>query len=247
MIFTKMSRGEAIKSLKEMFCFGLGKELSQSKMAKSLSKFEKQFLKSDSYEFAYWLGIAFRNYTSMFVRGEKRKPYLQRAAYYFEKAYALSKGVIPDELPIAMIYTGSLDRNTIACEAGSLYINEAIIRDLKRGIYYLGIVYSSTKSYYPQLCSYAEAFYKLGKYLKAAEIAFELHRRAQESSEWKDKVPPAPVSIAAKAYRAAAKEYKKNGESKKAIFLFQRLIDMNMATDNDRKLLRNLQSSEMKR
>lgn len=247
MIFTKMSQGEAIRSLKEMSGFGLGRELSQPEMAKSISKIEKQFSKSDSYKLIYWLGVAFRSYTSMFVRGEKRKPYLQRAAYYFEKAYALSKGVIPEELPIVAIHTGSLDRYTIACEVGSLYINEAIIRDFKRGVYYLGIVYSNTKSYYPQLCSYAEAFFKLGKYLKAAEIALELHRRAQESSEWKDKVPPAPMSIAAKAYRAAAKGYKKNGEYKKAIFLFQRLIDTNMATENDQKLFRKLQSLEMKK
>jgi hypothetical protein len=242
-----MSQAKAIKSLKEMSCFGIGKDPSQSEMAKSISKIEKQFKNSDSYEIAYWFGIAFRNYTSMFIRGEKRKPYLQRAAYYFEKAYALSKGVIPDEFPITKVQPGSLDRNTIACEAGSLYIDEAIIRDLERGMYYLGIVYSKTKSYYPWLCSYAEAFYKRGMYLKAAEVALELHRRAHRSPEWKDNVPPAPMGIVAKAYRAKAKECKKNGESKKAILLFQKLVDMNMATKNDQKLLKKLQTVEEKR
>lgn len=227
-----------------MSCFEFGREPSQSEMAKSISKIEKQFANSDSHELAYWLGIAFRNYTSMFIRGDKRKPYFQRVVYYFERAYALSKGVIPDEVPVAKIHTGALDRNTIACEAGFLLINEVLIRDLKKGMYYLGTVYNNTKSYYPHLCSYAEAFYKLGEYLKAAEVALELHRRAQKSNEWKDKVPPAPMGIAAKAYRAKAKEYKKNGEIKQAVLLFQRLIDMNMATDNDRKLLGKLQAKK---
>lgn len=247
MIFTKMSLAQAIRSLKEIFCFRFGKESSQSETAKLISKIEKQFANSDSYELAYWLGIAFRNYTSMFIRGEKRKPYLQRAVHYFERAYALSKGVIPDEVSITKAQMGVLDRNTIACEAGSLFIEEAIIRDLKKGIYYLGTVYNNTKSYYPQLCSYAEAFYKVGKYLKAAEVALELHRRAQGSPEWKNKVPPAPMNIVAKAYRAKAKEYKKNGEIKQAILLFQRLVDMNMITNNDRKILEKLQTTEKKR
>ena len=51
------------------------------------------------------------------------------------------------------------------------------------------------------------------------------------------------MRIVAKAYRAKAKEYKKNKEIKQAISLFQKLVDMNLATDNDRKMLKKLKAS----
>lgn len=247
MFFFKMSVAQAIKSLMEMSCFGLGKEPSQSEISKLISKVEKQFPDSGSYELEYWLGIALRNYTAWFVRGEERKPYLQKAVQHLEKAYALSKGVIPEKLPATDKHTlGSLDQNTIACEVGSLLIDETIIRDLEKGISYLRPIFNNTTDYYPQFCSYAEAFYKLCDYLKAAEVAIELHRRAEKSPEWKDSVPPAPMGIVAKAYRAKAKEHKKNGEIRQAISLFQKLVDMNLATDNDKKLLEKLQVSGKK-
>ena len=247
MFFSKMSVAQAIKSLMEMSHFGLGNEPSQSEMHKLISKVEKRFPDSDSYELEYWLGIALRNYTAWFVRGDERKPHLQEAVQHLEKAYALSKGVIPEELTATDKHTlGSLDRNTIACVVGFLLIDEAIIRDLVKGISYLETIFNNTTDYYPQFCSYAEAFYKLGDYLKAAEVALELHHRAEKSSEWKDSVPPAPMGIVAKAYRAKAKEHKKNREIEQAISLFQKLVDMNLATDNDQKLLEKLQVSGKK-
>lgn len=244
MFASKMSRSKAINSLIEISCFGISKQLSQSDMSNLISQIEKQFQDSDSYELEYWLGIALRNYAAWFIRGENRKHYLQKAAQHLEKAYALSNGVILDEIPMTEKHTfRSIDRNTIACEVGSLYIDEAIIRDIKKGISYLGAIFNNTTDYYPQFCSYAEAFYKCGDYFKAAEIALELHNRAKKSSEWKDSIPPAPMHLIAKSYRAAAKEKKKEGEIRKAISLFQKLVDMNLATENDKKLLKKLQVS----
>ena len=110
MFFSKMSVAQAIKSLVEMSHFGLGNEPSQSEMNKLISKVEKRFPDSDSYELEYWLGIALRNYTAWFVRGDERKPHLQEAVQHLEKAYALSKGVIPEELTATDKHTlGSLD------------------------------------------------------------------------------------------------------------------------------------------
>ncbi|KAF5414744.1 MAG: hypothetical protein C5S48_07665 [Candidatus Methanogaster sp.] len=247
MFFSKMSVAQTIKSLREMSHLGLGNEPSQSEMHKLISKVEKRFLDSDSYELEYRLGIALRNYTAWFVRGDERKLYLQEAVQHLEKAYALSKEVISEELTATDKHTlGSLDRNTIACEVGFILIDEAIIRDLEKGISYLGTIFNNTTNYYPQFCSYAEAFYMLGDYLKSAEVALELHRRAEKSFEWKGSVPPAPIGIVAKAYRAKPKEHKKNGEIRQAISLFQKLDDMNMATDNDQKLLEKLRVSGKK-
>ena len=233
-----------VRSLMEMSCFGLGKEPSQSEMSKLISRVEKQCPDSGSYELEYWFGIALRNYTTWFVRGDERKLYLQKAVQHLEKAYILSKGAIPDELPKTERHAlGSLDRNTIACEIGSLLIEEALIRNLKRGMSYIGTVFDNTTDYYPRFCSYAEAFYKLGDYLKATEVALELHHRAEKSPEWKNSIPPAPMGIVAKAYRAKAKEHKKNGEIKQAILLFQKLVNMKLATGNDQKILQKLRIS----
>ncbi|MEA3281952.1 MAG: hypothetical protein U9Q68_05235 [Euryarchaeota archaeon] len=63
----------------------------------------------------------------------------------------------------------------------------------------------------------------------------------EENSE-----PSAPMGIVATAYRAKAKEHKKNGEIRQAISLFQKLVDMNLATVNDQKLLEKLRVSRKK-
>ena len=224
MFFSKMSVAQAIKSLMKMSHFGLGNEPTQSEMHKLISKVEKRFPDSDSYELEYRLGIALRNYTAWFVRGDERKPYLQEAVQHLEKAYALSKGVIPEELTATDEHTlGSLDRNTIVCDVGFLLIDEAIIRDLEKGISYLETIFNNTTDYYPQFCSYAEAFYKLGDYLKSAEVALELHRRAEKSSEWKGSVPPAPMGIVAKAYGQRRRNTRRTEKSDKQFPYFKSL------------------------
>lgn len=248
MYFSKMSVAQAIRFLIDMSCSGPGNESKRSEMYRLFSEVEKYFMDSASYELEYWLGFALRNYTSWFVRGEERKLYLQRAVQHLEKAYILSKGIIPEELPARERYnTMSLDRRMIACEIGSLFIDEAIIRNLEKGISYLSVVFNNTTEYYPQLCSYAEAFYKRGDCLKAAEIAFELCRRVENSSEWKEAgEPPALKDIIAKAYRTKAKQYVKNKETELAVNFFQKLVDLSLATDNDRKLLDKLRVAEKK-
>lgn len=243
MLFSKMSMAQAIGSLKEACFFTLDREPSEREMSKLISRVEKRFPDSGSYELEFWLGSVLRNYTALFVRGEERREYLEKAVQHFERAYELSQDAIPQELPPREKRDfGSFDRNTIACEIGSLLINEAIIRDLERGMFYLEIVFGNSNAYYPQLCAYADGFYKMGDYLKAAEVALEIHRRAENSPECDGILPSAPMSIVAKAYRSKAKEHKKQGETRQALALFQQLVEMGLATDNDRKLLQKLQT-----
>lgn len=112
----------------------------------------------------------------------------------------------------------------IACEIGSLLIiNKRIIRDIEKGIFYLETVFNNANDYYPAFCSYTDAYYKIGDYCKAAKIALESYRRAKESPEWENIIPSVPINIAA--------EYKRNGEFKQAISLFEKLVDMNLAKD----------------
>ena len=241
MVFKKNPQ-KLIESL-QRFCFFIGEGYpTPDEMLKVISKARKDCLDSDSYELEYWLGTALVYYNTWFVRGDERKPYLEEAVYHLERAFALSEGKIPKEYPPHEVKEfGSLFRNDIACEVGQLLIDEAIIRDIEKGISYLRPVFESSSYYHPLLCFYAETYYKLEDYLKAAEVALELHKRAEK--EWKDKAPPAPLGIVAKSYRAQAKQHKKNGEIDQAIYYFQKLVDMDLATDNDQKLLKKLQES----
>lgn len=91
MFFFKMSVTEAIESLRAS-SFGLGPQPSQPDMLKLLEKVEKQHPASKSPELEYWLGIAWHNYGAWFVRGDERKPYLEKAITDFDKAYKMEIG-----------------------------------------------------------------------------------------------------------------------------------------------------------
>ncbi len=163
-------------------------------MLKAIEKVETQHPNSNSAELEYSLGIAWRNYTAWFIRSDERKPYLEKAVMQFAKAYTLEKG------------SSGTKWTSYASELGALLVEEALIRDLERGIPLLEAVFQSTRDYEPLLCTYAQAIYKSGNIQKAAAVAIELHRRAKKSKEWKDSVPPAPMRIAAMAYRAHIKQ-----------------------------------------
>lgn len=228
----RISQSQAIKSLREMSSFGLGPQPSQKQMAKLIEKMESQYPQIESYELAFWLGIALRNYTAWFIRGDERKQFLERAVQHLERAYNPAKGRVPES-----------QLNGIASELGALLVDEAVIRDLDRGIAYLERVFNTTQDYVPLLCSYADALYELGDYGQSAKVATELHRRAKKSPEWKDSVPPAPRRIAAKAYRAQAKRLKKEGRTKQAIAVFKKLVRTGFATENDQHFLAKLEAA----
>lgn len=93
-----------------------------------------------------------------------------------------------------------------------MLVEDAPIRDLDRAENVLQFVYDSTEEYEPCLCSYAELFYKRGNFEKSAEIGLNINDRRTRSPEWKDDLPPAPLGIVASAYRALAKQVKKEGK-----------------------------------
>jgi tetratricopeptide (TPR) repeat protein len=239
MPFNKMSITDAKKLLIHVVFFDPA--LSRSNIEEVINKVERLYPESNSYDLEYWLGLALRNFTAWFIRGEERKVYLEKAIRHLERAYALSEGTIPNEYPQdKRNILDYIDRNTIACEIGYLLIEERVVRDIEKGITYLKPVFETTKDYYPAFCALAEAFYKLGDYLKATEIAFESHRRATESLEFKDHIPTSPLSIAGKSLRAEAKECKKSGDINCAISLLQKSVNMKIASDNDVKMLNKL-------
>ncbi|MCP4256020.1 MAG: hypothetical protein GY774_00670 [Planctomycetes bacterium] len=219
----------AIKSLESVCLTTLDTSLPlQSEMGDVIAEVEKQFPESSSWELEYWLGIAIRNYTAWFIRGDERKQYLQTAILHLENAYTLSGGSQQDD---------------IACVLGCMFIDEAVIRDLKKGVFYLKPIFDSTEDYQPAFCSYAEAYYKLGDYAEAIHIGLELNRRAKRQ-EWHSGPPTAPMNTVSKSYRVLAKDSKKKGKIEAAISLFQTLINLGLATDNDKELLKKLQGEK---
>jgi hypothetical protein len=202
----------------------------QQAMLATIEAVEGQYPDSDSAELEYWLGIAWRNYNAWFVRGDSRRASLETAISHFERAAFLEEG-------------GSTPRwITYASELGTILVEEALVRDLARGIAVLGAVFQSTNNYEPRLCSYAEAIYKTGDYVKAAEIANELHERVKRSEEWRDQPPPAPMNIAAKAHRARIKQLKKEGKAEEALLVSGELMRTGAATGNDRRIHTKLET-----
>lgn len=227
-MFFKMTVSRAIESLKEVASFESATQASQAEMLNIIEKVEKQHPDSNSAQLEYWLGVAWRNYTAWFVRGDDREEYLLKAADHLQRAYDIE--ISGSGLNWA-IYAGAL---------GSLLVNEAIVRDLERAIPLLEKLFKSTQSYDPLLCSYADALYKAKEFEAAAEVASALHQRAESSEEWEDFVPPAPMRIAAKAYRAQVRQFKKKGQLKEAVEVSEKLLKTGAATENDERIYQRL-------
>lgn len=235
---TAVDHRKAIKILHEMTLFRPGYTLpSKQEMLTQIEQIEAQFPQNESYELELALGGALNHYIFHYVRGDERKLFLERVVRHWERAYRLAAG---KRLDMAGCGSKLEPELFIAAALGSLLVQEAPIRDLDKGIFYLERVYNTTKDYVPALCSYAEALYKRGAYLEAAQVATALYLRATSDPEWKDSVPPAPMGIAVKAYRAEAKRLKKEGKLKEAAEVLQGLVETGCATVNDRLLLEAL-------
>jgi tetratricopeptide (TPR) repeat protein len=232
---------DAISTLFQISCFGSEETVkTKEDMYKILEAISEHAKPLHNPKLAYWLGIAWRNFTAWYIRGEERKAYLNKTAQYFTKAFELSKETLPVELTQdeqhKVQHVSQID---IAGELGNLLVNEALIRDLGKAEKVLEFIYTSTKNYEPPLCAYAELFYKKGNYTKCAQIALDIHNRAERSEEW-DLTPPAPMRIFGKAYRALGKQAKKDKRFNKAIKYFQKMKSLGVATENDLKILSKL-------
>lgn len=216
---------EAVTSLMRISCFGFGNEqdFKKDNMLRVLSGVESHAESLQSPKLAYWLGIAWRNFTAWHIRGDKRKKYLEKAIHYFDKAFELSKDTLPVQLPPRKRHDSEyLDQIDIAGELGHILVNEAIVRDLDRAEKALQFVFNHTVEYEPCLCAYAELFYKRGDYQKCAEMGLNISERVADSPEWKDNPPPAPLGIVGSAYRALAKQAKKEGKIDETVLYFKK-------------------------
>jgi len=228
---------KAISTLNSLWSPSFGVPVfSKDETLSQIEKVEAEFSRCESFELEFKMGSAFQSYAFFFVRGDERKTYLGRAVHHLQRAYELAYGKNWDVL------NHIKDEPTlfIGVCLGSLLIEEAQVRDLERGLAYLEQTYKATRGYEPAFCAYAEGLYKRGAYREAARVATELRERAQRDLRWRETIPPAPMSIAAKAYRAEAKRLKKEGNLQEALKVLQELIQTGLATANDQRLLERL-------
>lgn len=234
---------EAVSALMRISSMGFGGEqdFEKENMLRVLEEVENYANNIQNPKIAYWLGIAWRNFTAWHIRGDERKEYLKKAVDYFDKAFKLSKNTLPIQLPVERRHNAEfLDQIDIAGELGQLLVNEAIIRDLDRGEKVLKFIFDNTEEYEPSLCSYAELFYKRGDYKKCAEIGLNISDRCAISPEWRDDPPPAPLGIVGSAFRALAKQAKKEGKTEDSVKYFEEMKVLKVASDNDLKILEKL-------
>ncbi|MCB0509881.1 MAG: hypothetical protein KDC82_03885 [Bacteroidetes bacterium] len=237
---------DIINKLIKVSSFGMGKEEDYNKanMLKVIEEAENFSKDSKNPKLFYWLGIAWRNFTGWHIRGDERKEYLSKAVDNYQKALDLAKDNLPIQLPIEKRHnTEFLDQIDIAGDLGHLLVDEAIIRDLDRAEPILKFVYEATGEYEPCLYSFAELYYKRGDYDKCLEIGLNIHNRTLTSQEWKDSPPPAPLGIIGSAYRALAKQAKKENNTEEAINYFEHMEELGVATENDLKILNNLRDT----
>lgn len=206
-----------------------------------LSKIEEFSLNSYNPMLKYFLGIAWRNYTTWNIRGDARKPFLEKAIKYLDEALTLSKQILPVRLSLDKRHDAHyLDQITIASDLGILLVGEKIVRNLDKAESVLKFIYDNTKEYEPSLCWLAELYYKRGEYEKAIKISSDLPIRVKNSLEWKDFIPPKTYIVM--SYRALGLQAKKKGDIDDAIKWFEKLIKSGTYSENDRKILLRLKS-----
>jgi tetratricopeptide (TPR) repeat protein len=174
-------------------------------MLSTIDEVEQNFAATLTPPVANALANAIRCYVAWYVRGDVRRTFLERAARYYR-----------------------LSGNNAAL--GRLLVEESQVRDLKEAIALLEGLYTTSKTYEPALCFYADALYKDGQYLRAYDAAIHLHELA--SREWQSRpesIPTMPLQVARKALRAEARRLKKAGQPQEAMELLTRLEESGRA------------------
>ena len=228
MFFKKRSIDKALQALQSVSTLGVEIDNSKEIMLNTIEKVSQKHSNSDSSELNFQLGISWHNYCEWYVRGNQRLDYLQKAIHHFGKAYDLETA-----------QKGS-ERIKYASHLGHVLVDEAKVRDLDRAIPLLEYVYNSLQAYTPDLCSYADALYKNGDYTESANVAMQLTKWAQQETPKGEIVPPAPLKIAAKAYRAQVKSLAKSEQYDKAIIASSKLLESGFATNNDERIHQKL-------
>ena len=155
-LFGSSSEGQAIEKLKSLTLVTAGTSAlpNRTSMLRTIQEIERKHEGDMSPALADALAGAIVCFVCWHVRGEERKPFLERAVHYYRRS-------------------GNKE------QLGCLLVEEAQVRELKEAIALLENVFRESKTYRPSLCLYAEALYKDGQYMKAYEAAIKIPRMAE--------------------------------------------------------------------
>lgn len=264
-----LSEDEVVHALIEIGTYSGDESLnSQANMNEVLEKIEPLVNANTSSRVLYWLGIVWRNYTAWHIRGDARKPYLEKAIGYYKRAFDKSKEEWPIQQSADNRHDAAyLDQITIASDLGTLLVEEKLVRDLDEAKQYLGFVAVSTDGYEPCLCHFAELYYKNGEFEKCIAIALKVHDRAvksakieweeskeaarkwkelsgeanaEQDNDWHNFIPTMPLATAGKALRALGRQAKKDGNIEVAKKYFGKIIELNIASETDKRIYERL-------
>lgn len=199
----------ASQELENIACTGVSDNLAgKEEMWAIISKNEPIVNSEITVNNYYWLAVAYRNYCSWFIRGDERVKYLSKAVHYFELAFKEAKKVLPVSLSDDFEW---LSQVVIAGELSRLLIDEAITRDLDKGLRYAQFVFDSTDGYDPSMFSLIKYYRYKNHHEKALETAREVKRRIDADSEWRGVKINDQIIISLRALRD---KYKKVANTK---------------------------------
>lgn len=216
-----MSENEAISKLQPYCGMIIGQTVDYCDAIKIINKVEKSIPTPKSAKLESLVGCALSTYVFHCVRGDDRKAFIERAIGHYEKSYRLDPS------------------DSTAFTLGLTLISEAQIRDLDKGIAYIEPLYLKSKRYEPVFCSYADAYYQKGDFERAIKITKQLEAWCGKGKEF-DVVPPAVLTIRAKAHRALIRQHKKAKENEKAVKLLKEMVSQGIASANDRAMLEKM-------
>lgn len=177
------SKHPVSRELENVACTGVSANLAgKEEMWTVISKNEPIVNSEITVDNYYWLAVAYRNYCSWFIRGDERVKYLSKAVHYFELAFKEAKKVLPVSSNDDFEW---LSQIIIAGELSRLLIDEAITRDLDKGMEYAQFVFDSIDGYDPSMISMIKYYYKTEQYEKSIQIAKEIRQRIMGDNEWR--------------------------------------------------------------
>lgn len=159
-----------------------GYSLGESKMLATIEKIESETRSVKDCELFYWMGVAYRNYCSWYIRGDERKTFLEKAVAYFKEAYNHAT-TIPYKSHNPF---NRFDRVSIVSDLCRILVNERLVRDYNYAEPLLADLLARADDYEPAMCSYIQLLYAEKRYADALVAAQEAQSFIDTSTKWND-------------------------------------------------------------
>lgn len=166
---------DELQSISSMSGYSLGK----ARMLAIIEKIEAKTRTVEDCELFYWLGIAYRNYCSWYIRGDERKTFLEKAVAYLKKSYDCATR-IPYKSHDPFNW---FDRVSIISDLCDILVNERLVRNYDYAEPLLSDLLARSDDYEPAMCSYIQLLYAEKRYTDALVAAQKTQAFIDTSTE----------------------------------------------------------------